>query len=97
MFPPFLKRGIESTVDDYVEALDYVINLVGEDCVGVGTDHTQGYGQDFFDHITLTRARAGADRQRAGHPKGITIGEILQRPATRRWAAPAGSPSASSR
>src|SRR2546427_9735976 len=35
MFPPFLARGIESTVDDYVEAIDYVINLIGEDCVGI--------------------------------------------------------------
>jgi membrane dipeptidase len=57
MFPPFLRRGIEATVEDYVEALDYVINLVGEDCVGVGTDHTQGYGQDFFDHITHDKGR----------------------------------------
>jgi membrane dipeptidase len=57
MFPPFLRRGIESTVTDYVEAIDYVINLVGEDCVGVGSDHTQGYGQDFFDHITHDKGR----------------------------------------
>jgi membrane dipeptidase len=57
MFPPFLRRGIESTVTDYVEAIDYVIKLVGEDCVGVGTDHTQGYGQDFFDHITHDKGR----------------------------------------
>jgi membrane dipeptidase len=57
MFPPFLRRGTEATVDDYVEAIGYVINLVGEDCVGVGTDHTQGYGQDFFDHITHDKGR----------------------------------------
>jgi membrane dipeptidase len=57
MFPPFLRRGTESNVGDYVEAIDYVINLVGEDCVGVGTDHTQGYGQDFFDHITHDKGR----------------------------------------
>ncbi len=37
---------------DYVEAMEYVINLVGEDIVGVGTDFTQGYGQPFFDWIT---------------------------------------------
>lgn len=57
MFPPFLRRGTDATVDDYVEAIAYVINLVGEDCVGVGTDHTQGYGQDFFDHITHDKGR----------------------------------------
>ncbi|MDQ7746632.1 dipeptidase [Hydrogenophaga pseudoflava] len=79
MFPPFLKRGIESTVDDYVEAIDYVINLVGEDCVGVGTDHTQGYGQDFFDHITHDKGR-GRRLTNFGtvqNPMGIrTIGEM---------------------
>lgn len=79
MFPPFLKRGIESTVDDYVEAIDYVINLVGEDCVGVGTDHTQGYGQEFFDHITHDKGR-GRRLTNFGtvqNPVGIrTIGEM---------------------
>ena len=34
MFPPFLKRGTDSTVDDYVEAMDYIINIAGEDAVG---------------------------------------------------------------
>jgi membrane dipeptidase len=52
MFPPFLKKGPQSTVADYVEAMEYVINLAGEDVVGVGTDFTQGYDQPFFDWIT---------------------------------------------
>ncbi len=51
MFPAFLARGTEATVDDYVEAMDYVINLVGENCVGFGTDFTQGYEQNFFDWL----------------------------------------------
>lgn len=51
MFPAFLARGTDATVDDYVEAMDYVINLVGEDCVGFGTDFTQDYGRDFFDWL----------------------------------------------
>jgi membrane dipeptidase len=57
MFPPFLKRGIDATVDDYVEAIDYVIDLVGDDCVGVGTDFTQGYDKGFFDWITHDKGR----------------------------------------
>jgi membrane dipeptidase len=79
MFPPFLKRGIEATVDDYVEAIDYVINLVGEDCVGVGTDFTQGYDKGFFDWITHDK---GQYRQLTKfgtilNPLGIrTIGEF---------------------
>ena len=52
MFPPFLARGSESTVDDYIEAIDYVIDIAGENSVGIGTDFTQGHGQPFFDWIT---------------------------------------------
>ena len=52
MFAPFLKQGIKATVDDYVAAIDYVIDLVGDDCVGIGTDFTQGYGPEFFEWIT---------------------------------------------
>jgi membrane dipeptidase len=52
MFPPFLKRGTAATVEDYVEAIEYVINICGEERVGIGTDFTQGYGHDFFDWIT---------------------------------------------
>lgn len=52
MFPAFLKRGTAATVDDYVEAIEYIINLCGEDIVGIGTDFTQGYDRAFFDWIT---------------------------------------------
>lgn len=52
MFPPFLQKGADATIHDYVEAIEYVIGLAGEDGVGVGTDFTQGYGNSFFDWIT---------------------------------------------
>jgi membrane dipeptidase len=58
MFPPFLRRGTDSTVDDYVEAMEHVINLCGEDQVGFGTDFTQGYGREFFDWITHDKGYA---------------------------------------
>jgi membrane dipeptidase len=57
MFSPFLRRGIEATVDDYVEAIGYVINVVGEDYVGIGTDFMQGYGQEFFEWVTHDKGR----------------------------------------
>ena len=68
MFPAFLRRGTDSTVDDYVEAIDYVINLAGEDCVGFGTDFTQDQSQVWFDWLV--------------HDKGdgrelIAFGEII--------------------
>jgi membrane dipeptidase len=58
MFPPFLKRGTASTVGDYVEAMEYVIDLCGEDQVGFGTDFTQGYGREFFEWITHDKGYA---------------------------------------
>ncbi|WP_449043224.1 dipeptidase [Paracoccus versutus] len=52
MFPPFLKNGPASDLADYLEAIEYIINLVGEDAVGIGTDFTQGYDQRFFEWIS---------------------------------------------
>lgn len=52
MFPPFLKNGPKSDVSDYVEAIEYVVNVVGEDAVGIGTDFTQGYDASFFEWIS---------------------------------------------
>lgn len=52
MFPPFLPQGAQSTLYDYLAAIEHTINICGEDQVGIGTDMTQGYGQDFFDWIT---------------------------------------------
>lgn len=79
MFAPFLKRGIESTVDDYVDAMDYVINLVGEDSVGIGTDFTQGHHDDFFEWITRDKGigRKLTEFGEIINPEGIrTIGEF---------------------
>ncbi|MCM2477372.1 peptidase M19 [Rhizobium sp. CG5] len=41
MFPPFMPRGSLSTLDDYLDVIEYVINLCGEEQVGIGTDFTQ--------------------------------------------------------
>lgn len=73
MFPPFLKRGNDSTVDDYVEAIDYIVNLVGEDRVGFGTDFTMGYGSRFFEYLNRDK---GTGRQlteiwEVEFPKGL--------------------------
>ncbi|UCH22929.1 MAG: dipeptidase [Deltaproteobacteria bacterium] len=79
MFSPFLEKGADATVDDYVAAIDYVINLVGEECVGIGTDFTQDYGQGFFDWITHDKgtARKLTDFGPVKNPEGIrTIGEF---------------------
>ncbi|WP_294636377.1 dipeptidase [uncultured Aquabacterium sp.] len=79
MFSPFLKRGNESTVHDYVEAIDYVINVAGEDCVGLGSDFTQGHGHEFFEWLTHDKGRWRrlTNFGKVVNPEGIrTIGDF---------------------
>jgi len=47
-YGPFLPTGDDSTLDDCIAGIEYTINLVGEDAVGVGTDFTQGHDAAFF-------------------------------------------------
>jgi len=78
MFPPFLKNGANSTIDDYVEAIDYVVNLVGEDCIGFGTDFTQGHDDSFFQWITHDKGsgRKLVEFGEISNPLGLqTLGE----------------------
>ncbi|MGO1297150.1 MAG: dipeptidase [Vibrio sp.] len=79
MFAPFLKNGIHSTVDDYVEAISYIYNLVGEDQIGIGTDFTQGQGQPFFEWLTHDKgyARRLTNFGEIINPEGIrTLGDF---------------------
>lgn len=79
MFAPFLKYGIDSTITDYVEAIAYIANIVGIDNVGIGTDFTQGHGQDFFEWLTHDKgyARKLTDFGKIVNPEGIrTVGEF---------------------
>ncbi|MCV6612076.1 MAG: dipeptidase [Amphritea sp.] len=79
MFTPFLRAGVNATIDDYVEAVQYVYNIVGEDAIGIGTDFTQGHGEDFFEYLTHDKGYARR-LTRFGeiiNPKGIrTVGEF---------------------
>ncbi|KEA63769.1 Microsomal dipeptidase [Marinobacterium lacunae] len=79
MFAPFLKNGINSTIEDYVEAIRYVFNIVGEDQIGIGTDFTQGHGQPFFEWLTHDKgyARRLTSFGKIVNPEGIrTLGEF---------------------
>ncbi len=79
MFPPFLPKDSQSTVDDYVAAIDYVSNVVGEANVGIGTDFTQEHGREFFNWLMHDKgyARKLTDFGDIVNPEGIrTIGEF---------------------
>jgi membrane dipeptidase len=51
-FPAFLRNGPNATIDDYLEAAEHVIDVVGEERVGIGTDFTEDQPPAFFDYIT---------------------------------------------
>jgi membrane dipeptidase len=58
MFPPFLAKGNEATIDDYIAAIEHVIGVAGEDHVGIGTDFTQDQDAAFFDWLTHDKGYA---------------------------------------
>jgi len=79
MFTPFLKKGVDATIDDYVEAVLYILNIVGEDNIGIGTDFTQGQDDAFFDWLTHDKgyARTLTRFGEIVNPLGIrTVGEF---------------------
>jgi len=79
MFPPFLARGNDATIDDYVEAIDYVAHIAGEDNVGIGTDFTQDQERSFFEWLCHDKgyARRLVDFSDVVNPLGLRrLGEF---------------------
>ncbi|MDP6511759.1 MAG: dipeptidase [SAR202 cluster bacterium] len=50
-YPPFLANGFRSTVSDFVDVIDDLVERVGIDHVGIGTDYCQDQPVSFFDWI----------------------------------------------
>jgi membrane dipeptidase len=49
-FPPFMAKGPDATIDDFVDVLEHMIRVVGEDRIGFGSDFSQGnpYTPDYW-------------------------------------------------
>ena len=47
----FLRTGVSSTLEDYVDAIDHMVELIGIDHVGIGTDFTQEQPKPFWRYI----------------------------------------------
>ncbi len=56
-FPNHYPAGFEATVDDFVTAMEYLIDLIGVEHVAIGTDFCMGRDQAFFDWITASHGR----------------------------------------
>ncbi|WP_426077177.1 membrane dipeptidase [Janthinobacterium sp. PSPC3-1] len=81
-FGPFMQKGNDSTIDDYVAALDYVIELAGEDHVGIGSDASQGHARpsEFLEWCNHDKGYA-RELTPFGHAKVVKpLGPLEQRP-----------------
>ena len=47
----FLRNGYDSTIEDYVDAIDYLVGMVGIYHVAIGTDYTQDQPESFWRYI----------------------------------------------
>jgi membrane dipeptidase len=74
IFPPFLKSDGQADLSDYVRVIDYLVNLVGIEHVGIGTDFTEGQDAKFFRWILTGTSKTGPRMPLALpilNPKGI--------------------------
>jgi membrane dipeptidase len=49
--PRYITSTLPATLADYLCHVDHAVNLVGIDCVAIGTDHVEGQGKEFFDRM----------------------------------------------
>jgi membrane dipeptidase len=59
IFPPFLPAGSQSTLSDFIDVIDYLVDMVGAQHVGIGTDYTEGQPRQFFDWLLCGRSKKG--------------------------------------
>lgn len=50
-FPQFLSRGYESDLDDYLDAIERVVELVGVDSTALASDFCQGWTMDDWRYL----------------------------------------------
>ena len=54
-FPMFFESAFDSTLDDYLDAIEYLLDMVGDDHVAVGTDFCQEQPHEFFEWLFTTQ------------------------------------------
>jgi membrane dipeptidase len=59
LFPPFLPAGDDSTIEDFLDVIEYLVEMVGIDQVAVGTDFTEGQPREFFDWLLSGKSKRG--------------------------------------
>jgi len=59
-FPMFFNRGFETELDEYLEAIDYLVQMVGIDNVAVGTDFCMEQPRSFFEWLFMSQGKVAA-------------------------------------
>ena len=59
MFPPFLTSVNDSTIEDFMDVIEYLVEMVGIDHVAIGTDFTEGQPREFFDWLLSGKSKQG--------------------------------------
>ena len=70
-WPPFLPNKFESTLRDYGDAIDDMVERVGIDHVGIGTDYTIDQTKEFFD-VLLSQQGTKWNPRRLNYPDTVT-------------------------
>ena len=75
-FPPFLPNGFESTINNYIDAIEDLVYMVGIDHVGIGTDFTQDQSNQWMDRLFYQQGTKPKQRPKpypnpVHHPKGL--------------------------
>ena len=86
-FPPFLPGGFASTVKDYVDVIEDLVERVGMDHVGIGTDYCQDQPKAFFDWIFSQQGTKSPEQPQDFpdpflHPGGMETPDKLSSVAT---------------
>ncbi|MCF8112258.1 MAG: membrane dipeptidase [Desulfotignum sp.] len=74
IFPAFLPAGNHSGISDFIDVIDYMVDMIGIDHVAVGTDFTEGQPRQWFDWILTGRSKKGPALELQHplvNPKGI--------------------------
>jgi membrane dipeptidase len=67
IYPPFMRTGAKTNLDDCVEMFEYMLDVCGEQNIGIGTDFTQGQDEAFFDWLRHDKGYA----RRANPGRGV--------------------------
>jgi len=57
IFPPFLKRGYDSTLEDVMDVVDYWVRVAGVGHVSLGLDFTENQSEEWFHWLMAGKRR----------------------------------------